>query len=166
MELTIKRQTKNFQEQMQDLLSKKDKLVKQDAGDGRNKYQVAVNNLKKKIKEYNKDLKNNEPKVKFNSLLQGVKKQEREGTFDRGAEGKAKNKLRKKMAGAPKEVLTRGRHAGSKVDKILEKGITGSRPPKTSEENVDLSKGLSGETDAERKKRKNKMTKAKIAKSR
>jgi hypothetical protein len=32
--------------------------------------------------------------------------------------------------------------------------------------NVDLAKALAGETDAERKKRKNKMTKAKIAKSR
>ena len=166
MEITIKRQTKNFQEQMQDLLSKKDKLVKQDAGDGRNKYQVAVDNLKKKIKEYNKDLKNNEPKVKFNSLLQGVKKQEREGTFDRGAEGKAKNKLRKRMAGKPKEVLTKGRHAGSKYDKILEKGITGERPPLDSEQNVDLSKGLAGETEAQRKKRKNKMTTAKMGKSR
>ena len=144
MELTINRTTKTFQEELQDLLSKKDKLAKQDAGDGRNKYQVEINKLKKKIKEYNKDLKNNEPKVKFNSLLQGVKKKEREGKFDRGAEGKAKNKLRKKMAGAPKEVLTRGRHAGSKIDKILEKGITGKRPSLDSEQNVDLSLALSG----------------------
>ena len=35
--------------------------------------------------------------LKFKSLLRDVKKQEREGTFDRGAEGKAKNALRKKM---------------------------------------------------------------------
>jgi hypothetical protein len=159
MEITIKRQTKNFQEQMQDLLSKKDKLVKQDAGDGRNKYQVAVDNLKKKIKEYNKDLKNNEPKVKFNSLLQGVKKQERAGTFDRGAEGKAKNKLRKRMAGKPKEVFTRGRHTGSKYDDLIPSRLD-------SEQNVDLSKGLAGETEAQRKKRKNKMTTAKMGKSR
>ena len=105
LELTVNRKEKNFQEQMQDLLSKKDKLVKQDAGDGRNKYQVAVNNLKKKIKEYNKDLKNNEPKVKFSSLLQGVKKQEREGKFDRGAEEKTKKALRKKMLGKSYGIL-------------------------------------------------------------
>ena len=120
MELTIKRQTKNFQEQMQDLLSKKDKLVKQDAGDGRNKYQVAVNNLKKKIKEYNKDLKNNEPKVKFNSLLQGVKKQEREGKFDRGAEDKNKKALRQKMLDKQDGSRRGGVHAGTKEDKSNE----------------------------------------------
>ena len=139
------------------LLANKEKLVGQKTKDGRNQFQVKINELKKSIKGQN---------FKFSDVKNDTLKQEREGKFDRGAEGKAKNKLRKKMAGAPKEVLTRGRHAGSKVDKILEKGITGSRPPKTSEENVDLSKGLSGETDAERKKRKNKMTKAKIAKSR
>ena len=97
MELTIKRQTKNFQEQMQNLLSKKDKLVKQDAGDGRNKYQVAVNNLKKKINEANKNRKKSESKVKFGSWLQGRKKKEREGKFERGAEDKNKKALRKKM---------------------------------------------------------------------
>ena len=117
MELTIKRKDKNFQEQMQDLLSKKDKLVKQDAGDGRNKYQVAINNLKKKIKKYNKDLKNNEPKVKFNSLLQGVKKQEREGTFDRGAEDKNKKALRKKMLDKQDGSRRGGVHAGTRADK-------------------------------------------------
>ena len=117
MELTIKRKDKNFQEQMQDLLSKKDKLVKQDAGDGRNKYQVAINNLKKKIKKYNKDLKNNEPKVKFNSLLQGVKKQEREGTFDRGAEDKNKKALRKKMLDKQDGSKRGGVHKGTRADK-------------------------------------------------
>ena len=34
---------------------------------------------------------------KFKSLLNDVKKQEKEGKFDRGAEGKAKNKLRAKI---------------------------------------------------------------------
>jgi hypothetical protein len=34
---------------------------------------------------------------KFKTLLNDVKKQEREGKFDRGEEGKAKNKLRAKM---------------------------------------------------------------------
>jgi len=146
-----------YEAQIKALLANKDKLTKEKTEDGRSKYAVQMNKLKKRMKADG---------ASFKKALSSVKKQEREGAFDRGAEGKAKNKLRKKMAGAPKEVLTRGRHAGSKVDKILEKGITGSRPPKTSEENVDLSKGLSGETDAERKKRKNKMTKAKIAKSR
>ena len=37
-------------------------------------------------------------------MLQGVKKKEREGKFDRGAEGKAKNKLRKKMAEQPEKI--------------------------------------------------------------
>ena len=146
-----------YEAQIKALLANKDKLTKEKTEDGRSKYAVQMNKLKKRMKADG---------ASFKKALSSVKKQEREGAFDRGAEGKAKNKLRKKMAGAPKEVLTRGRHAGSKVDKILEKGITESRPPKTSEENVDLSKGLSGETDAERKKRKNKMTPAKIAKSR
>ena len=116
MELTINRTTKTFQEELQDLLSKKDKLAKQDAGDGRNKYQVEINKLKKKIKEYNKDLKNNEPKVKFNSLLQGVKKKEREGTFDRGAEGKAKKAMRKKMLDKRDASKRGGVHAGTRAD--------------------------------------------------
>jgi len=120
MELTIKRKDKNFQEQMQDLLSKKDKLVKQDAGDGRNKYQVEINNLKKKIKEYNKNLKNNEPKVRFNTLLQGVKKQEREGKFDRGAEEKNKNALRKKMLDKQDGSKRGGVHAGTTADRSNE----------------------------------------------
>ena len=47
MELTIHRTNKTFQEELQDLLSKKDKLAKQDAGDGRNKYQVRINDLRK-----------------------------------------------------------------------------------------------------------------------
>ena len=172
MELTIKRKDKNFQEQMQDLLSKKDKLVKQDAGDGRNKYQVAINNLKKKIKKYNKDLKNNEPKVKFNSLLQGVKKQEREGKFDRGAEGKAKNKLRKKMAKGMETIGTAGRHAGSPMDKKIKSNMKKIESGAVSDQvggtatKVDIAKAATGETVSQRKARKNKMTKAKIAKSR
>ena len=150
MELTIKRQTKNFQEQMQDLLSKKDKLVKQDAGDGRNKYQVEINKLKKKIKEYNKDLKNNEPKVKFNSLLQGVKKKEREGKFDRGAEGKAKNKLRKKMAKQAEDIFTSGRHKGSQAGDYIDKGMS----KMDSKATVKLSQDLTG---TKKKKKPNKV---------
>lgn len=132
---------------------------------GGEKYAAAIGKLKKKMKADG---------ASFKKTLSSVKKQEREGKFDRGAEGKAKNKLRKKMAAEPKTQLTKGVHAGSRTDKILEKGSKGIKNPSgeyppigtVSEGNVDLSKALSGETDAERKKRKNKMTKAKIAKSR
>ena len=150
MELTINRTTKTFQEELQDLLSKKDKLVKQDAGDGRNKYQVEINKLKKKIKEYNKDLKNNEPKVKFNSLLQGVKKKEREGKFDRGAEGKAKNKLRKKMAKQAEDIFTSGRHKGSQAGDYIDKGMS----KMDSKATVKLSQDLTG---TKKKKKPNKV---------
>ena len=168
LELTLDKFNIFGEKEMQKLLSKKDKLVKQKNKDGRNQYQVEIQKLKDKLKAKSKQAKDQgfDIKYKFNDLLNHVKRQERKGTFDRGAEGKAKNKLRKRMAGKPKEVLTKGRHAGSKYDKILEKGITGKRPPLDSEGNVDLAKGLAGETEAQRKKRKNKMTKAKIAKSR
>ena len=71
LELTIPAGGGTFADQMEKLLSKKAKLVAQDAGDGRNKYQVEVNKLKKKIKEYNKSQakKDGVPKVKFGSLL-------------------------------------------------------------------------------------------------
>ena len=150
MELTIHRTNKTFQEELQDLLSKKDKLAKQDAGDGRNKYQVEINKLKKKIKEYNKDLKNNEPKVKFNSLLQGVKKKEREGKFDRGAEGKAKNKLRKKMAKQAEDIFTSGRHKGSQAGDYIDKGMS----KMDSKATVKLSQDLTG---TKKKKKPNKV---------
>jgi len=74
--------------QLKALLSNKAKLVGTDSGDGRNKYQVQINKLKKRMKADG---------FKFNSLLRDVKKQEKEGKFDRGAEGKAKNKLRAKI---------------------------------------------------------------------
>ena len=146
-----------YEAQIKALLENKDSLTKKVGKDGRNQYQIQMNKLKKRMKSDG---------VKFNTVLNSVKKQEREGTFDRGAEGKAKNKLRKKMAAEPKTQLTKGVHAGSRTDKILSKGTKGSREPRTSEENVDLSKALAGETDAQRKKRKEKMTPAKIAKSR
>ena len=146
-----------YEAQVKTLLENKEKLSKIKTKDGRSKYAVQINELKKRMKEDG---------VKFNAVLNSVKKQEREGTFDRGAEGKAKNKLRKKMAADPKTQLTKGVHAGSRTDKILSKGTKDSREPRTSEENVDLSKALAGETDAQRKKRKEKMTTAKIGKSR
>ena len=72
--------------------SNKNKLVGIDSGDGRNKYQVQINKLKKRMKADG---------FKFNSLLKDVKKQEKTGTFDRGAEGKTKNALRKKLKTGP-----------------------------------------------------------------
>ena len=154
-----------YEAQIKALLANKDKLTKEKTEDGRSKYAVQMNKLKKRMKADG---------ASFKKTLNAVKKQEREGKFDRGAEGKAKNKLRKKMAAEPKTQLTKGVHAGSRTDKILEKGSKGIKNPSgeyppigtVSEGNVDLSKALAGETDAERKKRKNKMTKAKIAKSR
>jgi len=78
----------DYSSQLKALLSNKDNLVGIDSGDGRNKYQVQINKLKKRMKAEG---------LKFSSLLRDVKKQEKAGTFDRGAEGKAKNKLRAKM---------------------------------------------------------------------
>tara|TARA_Y100001937_G_scaffold2931_1_gene3802 strand:+ start:772 stop:1230 length:459 start_codon:yes stop_codon:yes gene_type:complete len=147
----------DYQKQYKALLSNKDNLVGKKHESGVNQYAYQINQLKKRMKDEG---------LKFGDLSKMVKKQEREGTFDRGAEGKAKNKLRKKMAAEPKTQLTKGVHAGSRADKILSKGTNDSREPRTSEENVDLSKALSGETAAEREKRKNKMTTAKIGKSR
>jgi hypothetical protein len=78
-----------YGDQLKALLSNKDKLVGTKVeGDSRNKYQIQINKLKKRMKADG---------LKFNSLLSDVKKQEREGKFDRGAEGKTKNKLRQKM---------------------------------------------------------------------
>ena len=119
LELTIPAGGGTFADQMEKLLSKKAKLVAQDAGDGRNKYQVEVNKLKKKIKEYNKSQakKDGVPKVKFGSLLRNIQKDEKEGKFDRGAEGKAKNAMRKKMAQAKDSSRDGGVHAGTQKDR-------------------------------------------------
>ena len=78
-----------YGDQLKALLSNKEKLVGTNVkGDNRNKYQIQINELKKRMKADG---------LKFNSLLSDVKKQEREGKFDRGEEGKTKNKLRAKM---------------------------------------------------------------------
>ena len=78
-----------YGDQLKALLSNKDKLVGTAVkGDSRNKYQIQIQKLKERMKADG---------LKFNSLLKDVKKQEREGEFDRGAEGKTKNKLRQKM---------------------------------------------------------------------
>jgi len=97
------------------LLSNKDKLTSQDTGDGRNKYQVEINKIKKQLKGVEG--------ISFKSLLKDVKKQEREGKFDRGAEGKTKKNLRAKMVGTPEKLFTKGRHKGSDVDKKFDKYI-------------------------------------------
>ena len=97
------------------LLSNKDKLTSQDTGDGRNKYQVEINKIKKQLKGVEG--------ISFKSLLKDVKKQEREGKFDRGAEGKTKKKLRAKMVGSTEKAFTRGRHKGSDVDKKFDKYV-------------------------------------------
>ena len=67
----------DYQEQYKALLSNKDKLVGTKVeGDSRNKYQIQMNKLKQRMKDEG---------LKFSDLSKMVKKQEREGTFDRGA---------------------------------------------------------------------------------
>ena len=77
-----------YEAQIKTLLANKDKLTKEKTEDGRSKYAVQMDKLKKRMKADG---------ASFSKALKGVKKQEREGKFDRGAEGKAKNKLRKKQ---------------------------------------------------------------------
>ena len=94
------------------LLANKDKLVKQKSDDGRNQFQIKINELKKSIKGQN---------FKFKDVMNDTLKQEREGKFDRGAEGKKKNKLRKKLF---KDVdFSKGRHKDSDVDKCYERNM-------------------------------------------
>ena len=64
------------------------------------------------------------------------------------------------------KVLIKGRHKGSDADKIVEKDMAKVRKHMGDEGPVDFAKHLAGETDAQRKKRKEKMTSAKIGKSR
>ena len=126
LDIKITKGTVYGEKDMQDLLSKKDELVKQKTKDGRNQYQVEVQKLKDKLKAETKRAKAQgfkSLKYKFSDLLNHVKKQEREGTFDRGAEGKKKNKLRKKMVGKPKKEFTKGRHKDSDVDKVFDKDL-------------------------------------------
>ena len=100
----------DYQKQYKALLSNKDSLVGKKHESGVNQYAYQINQLKKRMKDEG---------LKFGDLSKMVKKQEREGTFDRGAEGKAKNKLRKKMAAEPKTQLTKGVHAGSRTDSVI-----------------------------------------------
>ena len=142
-----------YEAQIKALLENKDSLTKKMNKDGRSEYAIQMNKLKKRMKADG---------ASFKKTLNSVKKQEREGKFDRGAEGKRKKKLRAKMAKEPQTQLTKGVHAGSRTDKILEKGSKGIKNPSgeyppigtVSEGNVDLSKALAGETDKQRKARK------------
>ena len=70
-----------YEAQIKALLANKDKLTKEKTEDGRSKYAVQMNKLKKRMKADG---------ASFKKALSSVKKQEREGTFDRGAEGKLK----------------------------------------------------------------------------
>jgi hypothetical protein len=96
------------------LLAKKDKLVSQKGKGNRNQYQIEINKLKKDIK------RTGGGSFSFGKVLKDVKKQEREGKFDRGAEGKTKNKLRAKLARTPEKTFTKGRHKGSDAAKRIE----------------------------------------------
>ena len=152
-----------YEAQIKTLLANKDKLTKEKTEDGRSKYAVQMDKLKKRMKADG---------ASFSKALKGVKKQEREGTFDRGAEGKAKNKLRKKMAKGMETIGTAGRHAGSPMDKKIKANMKKIESGAVSDQvggtatKVDIAKAATGETVSQRKARKNKMTKAKIAKSR
>ena len=122
LEITLTEPTIFGEKEMQNLLSKKDELVKQKTKDGRNKYQVEVNKLKKRLKEYNKTKANKDLAfgeggiIKFGALLRDVQKKEKQGKFDRGAEGKAKNAVRKKMMQAKDSSRSGGVHAGTYKD--------------------------------------------------
>ena len=97
------------------LLANKDKLVGQKSDDGRNQFQIKLNQLKKDIKRTSGGA------FKWSDVKNNTLKQEREGKFDRGAEGKKKNKLRKKLF---KDVdFSKGRHKDSDVDKSYERNM-------------------------------------------
>ena len=135
----------NYETQLKKLLSNKKSM-------GGDKYAAAIGKLKKDMKADNAG--------SFRKLLKNVKGQEREGKFDRGAEGETKKKLRAKMAKEPQTQLTKGVHAGSRADRLLEKGSKGIKDPSgkygpvASIGEVDVSKALAGETYKQSKKRK------------
>jgi hypothetical protein len=90
-------------------LSDKDKLVGQKGTQGRNKYQMEIQKIKDQVKGFEG--------LSFRDLLKEVKKEEREGKFDRGAEGKAKKAMRKKMLDKRDGSKRGGVHAGTRADK-------------------------------------------------
>ena len=142
----------DYETQLKKLLSNKKSM-------GGDKYTAAIVKLKKDMKANNAG--------SFKKLLNNIKKQEREGKFDRGAEGKTKKKLRAKMAKDPQTQFTKGVHKGSRTDRIMEEGskavgVTDKSdkdfyPPikdMDQEAKIDLSKGLAGETIKQHKQRK------------
>jgi len=99
LEVTVPVKFTTFETQLKNLLSNKDKLVGKESKDGRNQYQIQIQKLKDEMKAYKKSGKAIKGEItSFGKLLKDVKKQEREGKFDRGAEGETKKKLRAKMA--------------------------------------------------------------------
>ena len=112
-----------FDTELKKLLSNKDKLVGKESKDGRNQYQVEIQKLKDKMKAYKKSGKAIKGEItSFGKLLKDVKKQEREGKFDRGAEGETKKKLRARMS----ENKTKGGtlyKAGAHKDSLAESNI-------------------------------------------
>ncbi len=101
-----------YEAQIKALLENKDSLTKKVGKDGRNEYQIQLNKLKKRMKADG---------ASFKKTLNSVKKQEREGTFDRGAEGKRKKKLRAKLHKEHQMPTHGAQHKGTKADKITEK---------------------------------------------
>ena len=68
-----------YESLLKQLLKNKDSLTSQKAN-GRNKYQVRINDLKKKMKSQG---------LKFNQLLKDVKSQEKEGSWSRAIKKKS-----------------------------------------------------------------------------
>jgi len=101
-----------YEAQIKALLENKDSLTKKMTKDGRSEYAVQMNKLKKRMKADG---------ASFNKALNSVKKQEREGTFDRGAEGKRKKKLRAKLHKEHNLTTHGAQHKGTRADKITEK---------------------------------------------
>jgi len=84
VEVTLDLPFSTFGEELKKLLSNKDKLVAQEGKGNRNQYQIEIQKLKDKMKAYKKSGKAIKGEtLSFGKLLKDVKKQEREGTFDR-----------------------------------------------------------------------------------
>ena len=121
LEVTVSKGAYTFDNELKKLLSNKDKLVGKELKDGRNQYQVEIQKLKDKMKVYKKSGKAAKGEItSFGKLLKNVKKQEREGKFDRGAEDKTKKKLRKKMMDKKDLSKKGGVHAGTLAESNIE----------------------------------------------
>jgi hypothetical protein len=68
-----------YESLLKNLLKNKDSLTSQKSN-GRNKYQIRINNLKKQMKSEG---------LKFSQLLKDVKEQEKEGSWNRTSKKKA-----------------------------------------------------------------------------